>query len=110
MLRKPFGIILAAAVLALVGTAVAAPTANTQKNARAIERLNAELGGDEASISPATETANFVRLPKNGRAAASATSQESEATAFIRRHATAFGLRVGSDDLKLRKSELDDPS
>jgi len=107
MLRKPFGIILAAAVLALVGTAVAAPTANTQKNARAIERLNAELGGDEASISPATETANFVRLPKNGRAAASATSQESEATAFIRRHATAFGLRVGSDDLKLRKSERD---
>jgi Zn-dependent metalloprotease len=90
------------------GTAIAAPPDHAQNKDRAIERLKAENQGAQVSRSSATGTANFVRLPPSLAAkAADAQSQDEKAIAFVSRHAEAFGLRMGSADLKLVATEKD---
>ena len=94
----------------VLGATVSAAPPDHARNARAIERLQAETGGADVRVSPATGKASFVRIPPGlARKAAASTPQalETEATAFVSRHAEAFGLQVGSTDLKLRKTERD---
>ncbi len=103
--------IVGAILLTLTGTiALSAELENAQVKAQAIERLLAENAGTEVRTNAATGTADFVRLPQNVRTrvrAAAVTSRNDAAMQFISRHATALGLRIGSADIKLRKSERD---
>lgn len=98
-------VVVGCALLSIVSAAAhAAPPAHAN-NERALARLQGEAAGTEISVSAATGTANFVRIPPG--LAAKAASVDDEATSFIQRHAQAFGLRIGSTDLKLNRTEVD---
>ena len=102
-------LVISSILLAMIGgTAVAAPPDHAQNKDSAIERLKAENKGTQVSKNSATGTAEFVRLPPGLAAkAADAQSQDEKAIAFVSRHAEAFGLRIGSTDLKLRATQKD---
>ena len=103
-------LVISTVLLAMIGgTAIAAPPDHAQNKDRAIERQKADNKGAQVSKNSATGTANFVRLPPGLAAkAADAQSQDEKAIAFVSRHAEAFGLRIGSTDLKLRATQKDD--
>lgn len=95
-----------AVLLAMIGvSATAAPPEHANNNARAIERLKAENNAVTVSVNDATGTTKFVRIPP-GQAKKMASNNQT-AVAFVSKHAEAFGLRVGGNDLKLKKSERD---
>jgi Zn-dependent metalloprotease len=102
-------LVISSILLAMIGgTAVAAPPDHAQNKDKAIERLKAQNKGAQVSKNSATGTAEFVRLPPGLAAkAADAKSQDEKAIAFVSRHAEAFGLRIGSTDLKLRATQKD---
>jgi Zn-dependent metalloprotease len=108
MSNKATKLIISCALIAVIGvTANAAPNKGNGKNAQAIERLKSEQPGIVVSVNSATETASFVRLPPGQAAKVSGDSTQDTAVAFVSRHAQAFGLRVGSTDLKLSTIEED---
>lgn len=94
---------------AISATAFAAPPDHAQNNERAIKDLKAVGGGTKVSVSSATGTANFVRLPP-GLAAKSGTvkSQDETAKDFVSKHSQAFGSQTGSADLKFRNAKKDE--
>jgi Zn-dependent metalloprotease len=90
----------------VAATSQAAPPAHAN-NDKAFERLKTEKHGAQISVSSATGTASFVRIPPGQAAKRASMSVSDEAQGFISRHAQAFGLRVASNDLKLAKTEVD---
>jgi Zn-dependent metalloprotease len=101
-------LIVSCALIAVIGvTANAAPNKGKGKNAQAIERLKSEQPGTVVSVNSATETASFVRLPPGQAAKVGGDSTQDTAVAFVSKHAQAFGLRVGSTDLRLSRIEKD---
>jgi len=111
MLKTMTRLVISTCVCAMIGaTAFAAPPEHARSKANAIERLQAESSGTTVSVNSATGTANFVRLPPGLAAKAGLRQQASKndaAAGFVSRHAEAFGLRIGSTDLKYRKTEQD---
>ncbi len=110
MLLKASRRAVSAAFLVTVG--LFAFAAQAKDNSQAIERLKAENAGADVTVNSATGTASFVRLKKNASqvrrsARASSTSKNDDAVNFVGRNAEAFGLRIGGNDLKLRKTERD---
>ena len=114
-----------ASVLAIISFLAAtvginAQAATTARNPDAVSRLEREKSGTRVSLSPATGTARFVRVPSASAARAAAPpllaapitsaanqAMKDSAAAFINRHSQALGLRTGTNELKLRKSESD---
>jgi Zn-dependent metalloprotease len=85
-------------------------TAQAAKNDKAIEKLKQEVPGTSVTVNSATETATFVRIPPGQARKASGGStadKNNSARAFVSKHAEAFGLRVGSSDLKHNRTEQD---
>lgn len=85
-------------------------TAQAAKNDRAIENLKKEKPGTTVSVSSATETATFVRIPPGQAkkaAGGSASDLNNSAREFVGKHAQAFGLRVASNDLTYQLTEQD---
>jgi len=108
MFKNMTKLIISCVLVVVIGvTANAAPKDGKGKNARAIEKLKSEQPGTVVSVNSATETASFVRLPPGQAAKASGDSTQDTAVAFVSKHAQAFGLRVGSTDLKLSRIEED---
>lgn len=107
MLHSIYRLMLSGVLLTFVSVGVnAAPPAHAN-NERAFDRLKAEATGAEITANAATGTASFVRIPPGQAAKVASGSIEGEAVSFISRHAQAFGLRVGSTDLKFRATEVD---
>lgn len=109
---------IASSLVAFFG--VSAHAATQQETDQAINRLRTDFSGAEISTNPATGTARFARiaLPAPLQLADNATpekiTRETEASldlaaaSFLNRYGSAFGLRAGSADLALRKSEADE--
>ena len=107
MLHSVSRLVVSGALLTFISVGVHAAPPSHANNERAFDRLKAEAKGAEISVNSATGTASFVRIPPGQAAKVKSGSIDAEAVSFIRRHAPAFGLRVGSTDLKLEKKELD---
>ncbi len=107
-----------AACTAVVGVAAHAAASQDSRTGPAIERLKAEISGAQVSINPATGAARFVRVaptvsldlgaPATQVSKQSAAKLGASAASFLDRHGAAFGLRAGSRDLELRRSETDE--
>jgi len=110
MLQKLNRLAVWSVLLVMIGvTAYTDAPARGKKNTQAIERLKSENPGAQLSMNSATETVSFVRLKKKGgqKKGKSVQAKNSEALAFVGRHAEAFGQRVAYADVKLRKAERD---
>jgi Zn-dependent metalloprotease len=85
------------------------------KNADAFQRLESENPGARMSINSATDTLSFVVLQpraaisRNGQrnSGNDINSKNSEAMAFVGRHAQAFGRKVGYNDVTFNRAERD---
>ena len=118
MSHLPTRTLVGAAVAALLGVAAHAAAPQDSRAAPAIQRLKAEISGADVRISSATGTARFVRVAPavslDLGAPAPQVSRQTEAAlsaaagSFLDRHGAAFGLRAGSRDLELRRSETDE--
>ena len=108
-MKKFTRLIVGSVLFALIGgTSFAAPPDHAQNKDNAIEKLKSENWGAQVSKSSATGTANFVQLSRGKSAKrANSKSQDETAMAFVGRHAEAFGLRIGSGDLKLVATKKD---
>ncbi len=107
-----------AAFTALIGVAAHAAPPQESRIAPAVERLRAENSGALVRINPATGAASFVHIapavsldlgvaaPQVSKQAAAAL--DVSAASFLDRHGAAFGLRAGSRELELRRTETDD--
>jgi len=108
MSTKTTKLIISCILIAVIGvTANAAPKDKPGKNNLGIERLKKEHPGAEVSVNGATETASFVRIPPGQAKKSGGNSKQDTATAFVSKYAEAFGLRIGSTDLKHSRSEQD---
>lgn len=95
----------ACALVAFVAT-----SAHAGNNENAIKRLKEDAPGGQVSVKSATETATFVRIPPGQakKAASSAANDlDNAATAYVNKHAAAFGLRAASRDLTYRATQKD---
>jgi len=105
MLRKTAKLFAGSVVL--VSLCVTAQAANNDK---AIKKLTDEVPGTVVSVNEATGTATFVRIPPGQAKKLSGSSLEAKnqaATEYVSKNAEAFGLRVGSNDLKHLQTEKD---
>ena len=118
MSHLPTRSLVGAAVAALLGVAAHAAAPLDSRAAPAIERLKGEISGADVRISGATGTARFVRVAPTvsldlGAPAPQASKQSeaalnASASSFLDRHGAAFGLRAGSRDLELRRTQTDE--
>ncbi len=108
--------ILCSAIAGILGAAAQSGSAASASSQQAIDRLKSENRGAKVSVSPATGTARFVRLGPASSLRLGAAPTESSAKAaafsdatatFVDRNAAAFGLRNGSSELALQRSETD---
>ncbi len=108
--------ILCSAIAGILGAAAQSGSAASASSQQAIDRLKSENRGAKVSVSPATGTARFVRLGPASLLRLGAAPTESSAKAaafsdatatFVDRNAAAFGLRNGSSELALQRSETD---
>lgn len=117
MLRTISRVFVWTALAAVIGVAANAAAPDNGRNQAAIDRIKVESPDAKVSVSPATGTARFVRLgPASSLRLGPATAQANREAAasnrltvasFVNRHAAAFGLRNGSAELALRKTESD---
>jgi bacillolysin len=118
MSQVPARSLVGAAVAALLGVAAHAAAPMDSRAAPAIERLKAEVSGADVRLNSATGTARFVRVAPTVSldlgAPAPQVSRQTEAAlnasaaSFLDRHGAAFGLRAGSRELELRRTETDE--
>ena len=110
MLRTICRLFVGSALAAVIGIAADAAAPDQARNQPAIDRIKAENPGAKVSVNPATGTARFVRLGPTSSlrlGAVTAQSKKDATAAFVNRHAAALGLRTGSAELALRKTESD---
>ena len=85
-------------------------TAHAASNNKGIDKLKKEKPGTSVSVGSATDTATFVRIPPGQAKKAggdSTAAKNNSARDFVSKNAEAFGLRVGSNDLKHIQTEQD---
>ncbi len=118
MSHLPARSLVGAAVAALLGVAAHAAVPLDSRAAPAIQRLKSEVSGADVRISTATGTARFVRVapavsldlgaPAPQVAKQTEAALGASAASFLDRHGAAFGLRAGSRELQLLRSETDE--
>jgi Zn-dependent metalloprotease len=117
MMRRIPRFILCSAITSVLAAAAHAASDGSAAADVAIDRIKSEYRGARVSVSPATGTARFVRLGPSSslrraaqpglQAPKQSAALEATATAFIDRHAAAFGLRSAASELKLQRVETD---